>query len=52
MNSEMELLNKETMKRSSEPSGLSLAFHKFEDITDSDWAFDVSNEVSFIGLFS
>ena len=52
MFAEIEPLNKEFMKRSSESSGLSLTFHKFEDIADSDWALNVPDKVSFIGLFT
>ena len=37
---------------SSESSGLSFWFHEFEDITDSDGALDVSDKVSFVGLFT
>ncbi len=37
---------------SSESSGLSFTFHEFEDVSDSDWALDVSDEVSFVGLFT
>jgi len=39
-------------KESSESSGLSLAFHELEDISDSDWTLDVSQKVSFVCLFT
>ena len=37
---------------SSKSSGLSFALHEFEDVSDSDGALDVSDEVSFISLFT
>ena len=40
------------MHTSSESSGLSFRLHKFENVTDSDWTFHVSDEVSFIGFFT
>lgn len=38
--------------KSSESTGLSFAFHKFEDISNSDWALDIADKVTLISLFS
>lgn len=40
------------LRGSSESSGLSFRFHEFQDVANSDWALHVSDEVSFIGLFT
>ena len=37
---------------SSKSSGLSFAFHKFENVPDSDGTLDISDKVSFICLFT
>ena len=37
---------------SSESSGLSFGFHEFEDVSDSDGALDVADEMSLVGLLS
>lgn len=37
---------------SSESACFSFAFHEFEDISDSDWSFDVTDEVTFVSFFS
>ena len=42
----------EVRYRSSESACLSFALHEFEDISDSDWAFDVTDEVTFVCFFS
>ena len=40
------------MDRSSESSGLSFAFHEFEDVSNSDGSLDISDKVTFVCLFS
>ena len=38
--------------KSSKSAGFPFAFHEFEDISNSNGAFDVADEVTLIGLFS
>ena len=38
--------------KSSEPTGFSFALHKFEDISDSDWALNVTDKVTFVCFFT
>jgi len=38
--------------KSSKPSGFSLAFHKFKDVSNSHGAFDVSDQMTLIGFFT
>lgn len=40
------------MGQSSESSGFTLAFHQFEDVSDSDGALNVADKVSLIGFLS
>ena len=40
------------LRGSSESSGLSFRFHELQNVSDSDWALHVPDQVSLIGLFS
>lgn len=40
------------LRGSSESSGLSFRFHELQNVSDSDWALHVPDQVSLIGLFT
>ena len=42
----------EVRYKSSESTGFSFALHKFEDVSDSDGTFYVTNEVTFVGFLT